>query len=233
MQKHSTTRTGMWVGATGSRRAGRPITVLTSLERRVLALLREADAGDAHEFAGTPDMDFSLCETLARLAQNVRDNGLIVFGMQSRFVSDDEFAILSWLSMLQRPSQSGRWRMANPLQETLRKLAQGLLRGERRLPARSMLADARLEREDCLHVEFLPENTRKAKSRAGATNHAQGAAASAVALVERHRFVTASQFRESGISTQKLSRLCSRGYVERVSLGLYKKPGATDAMLAS
>lgn len=216
--------------AIAARRVGRPITVLTLQERRVIVLLREACQGEpkaASQAAG------DLACSLARLAGAMRDSGLILFGPRSRFVSDDELAILSWLSMLQRPSQSARWRMANPLQQALNAFAEALLGMERRLPARSMLADARLERQDCFPIELRSDVLLEASSTNRVQPDAESAAARAVALVERHRFATASQFRELGISTQKLSRLCRRGYVERVSVGLYKKPGAAEAMFAS
>lgn len=232
MRKETMVRPGG--GSIAVRRGERPITLLALQERRVVVLLR----GACHEgldgivrAEGTPPPSFS--SSLARLAENVRDCALILFGPQSRFVSDDELAILSWLSMLQRPSQSARWRMANPLQEALRAFAEALLREDRRLPARSMLADARLEREDCFHIELEPESPQAGSRRARTMPGTESAAARAVALVERRRFATASQFRALGISTQKLSRLCRRGYIERVSLGLYKKPGANDVMLTS
>ncbi|MFT4053749.1 MAG: type IV toxin-antitoxin system AbiEi family antitoxin domain-containing protein [Novosphingobium sp.] len=235
MQKKSIARSGTCQGEV--HRAGRPITVLTLQERRVVTLLRTGCCDGLA--ANVPHLDCAgISEELARLACNVRAAELNVFSPQSRFVSDDELAILSWLSMLQRPSQTSRWRMANPFQESLCRFAQALLRDEGRLPARSMLAEARLERLDCFQIELLPVDADRASGRhepgRDMPGHdMQGAAARAIALVEQHRFATASQFRALGISSQKLSRLCRRGYVERVSLGLYKKPGAMDAMLAS
>ncbi|WP_232492319.1 type IV toxin-antitoxin system AbiEi family antitoxin domain-containing protein [Novosphingobium kaempferiae] len=208
-----------------ARRAGRPLSVLTVLERRVVALLRTA--GDVQHGLGS--VQSPLRGILERLADEVEINGLVVFGEQSRFVSDDEIAILSWLSMLQRPSQSAHLHMANPFQQALRALADALLDEDRRLPARSILAEDRIAREGCFRMEFQPDTAADPVPDAGA----ESAEARALALVERCRFATASQFRALGISTQKLSRLCRRGYVERVALGLYKKPGASGAMLAS
>lgn len=208
-----------------ARRAGRPLSVLTLLERRVVALLRTAcDAQCALRVVQSP-----LRRILERLAVEVETNDLVVFREQSRFVSDDEIAILSWLSMLQRPSQSVHLHMANPFQQALRAFADQLLQEERRLPGRSLLADDRIEREDCFRMEFQSDMTLEPVPDASA----ESAEARALALVDRCRFATAAQFRALGISTQKLSRLCRRGYVERVALGLYRKPGASGAMLAS
>lgn len=212
-----------------ARRAGRPLTVLTLQERRVIALLRSACADDAFAQAREDRGSEAILEALEGLATQVLDNDLVVFTPQSRFVSEDELAILSWLSMLQRPSQSADWRMANPFQQALRAFADRLLREERRLPARSMLAEARIERDDCFRIELRSDPAPDTVPDAGA----ESAEAKALALVEHRRFATTSQFRALGISTQKLSRLCRRGYVERVALGLYKKPGSSAAIAAS
>lgn len=212
------------------RRGGRPFALLTVQERRVVTLVRSAyaTAGPDLRFLGGAVSD-GLCAILERLALAIHGNGIVVFGPKSQFVSDDELAILSWLSMLQRPSQSAQWHMANPFQQALRCFADRLVREERRLPARSILAEGRIEHNDCFRIELLPDAVRDTVLDAGA----KGVEARAIALVERYRFATASQFRAIGISTQKLSRLCRRGYVERVALGLYKKPDASGAMLAS
>lgn len=223
MQKQTIDRPG--AGSIAARRAGRPIGVLTLLERRVVTLLRTACGAQC----GLGVVQSPLRGILERLAVEVEINDLVVFGEQSRFVSDDEIAILGWLSMLQRPSQSAHLRMANRFQQALRALADQLLQEERRLPARSILAEDRIARDGCFRMEFQADNVIDPVPDAGA----ESAEARALALVERCRFATASQFRALGISTQKLSRLCRRGYVERVALGLYKKPGASGAMLAS
>jgi hypothetical protein len=156
------------------------------------------------------------------LAAEVRANALIVFAERSIYVSDDEVAILRWLSMLQRPSQSAQLHMANPFQHALKGCADALAHHDRRLPARSVLADACIERGGCFGIA----------PKSGAVERQIPAAmidspeARALALVEGSRFATTSQFKALGISTQKLSRLCRRGYVERVAKGLYKKPAA-------
>lgn len=209
-----------------ARRAGCSITVLTLQERRVMALLRMAFANEADRPAS---MGGELSRVLARLVAEVRENGLSVFEARSRFVSDDELAILSWLSMLQRPSQSGQWLMANTFQEALRGLADALLREESRLPARSILSDARLGHKGCFRIELRPETTVGKRPYAAPRT----VDAKVLMLVERHHFVTASQFRALGISSQQISRLYRSGQIERVSLGLYKKPERAGSMHAS
>jgi hypothetical protein len=233
MQKHTVVRPGG--GSNTARCARRLSSVLTAQERKVIAMLRKSCVVDAAD--GSPDdgdgggASHGTHRAFVRLAAEIRMHRLTVFGERSIYVSDDELAILRWLSMLQRPSQSAHLRMANPFQHALKGCAEELVRGdERRLPARSVLADACVEREDCFRITLLGGPTDAAPEASSAPTDSPEA--KVLALVDAQKFATASQFRALGISTQKLSRLCRRGYVERVALGLYKKVGGSAPALA-
>ncbi|HUD90037.1 type IV toxin-antitoxin system AbiEi family antitoxin domain-containing protein [Sphingobium sp.] len=214
MQQQAVGRPGE--GSSGMSCARRLFSVLTIQERRVITLLRAYCAG-----VGAGEVPVLVHRAFATLAAEVRANALVVFAVRSIYVSDDEVAILRWLSMLQRPSQSAQLRMANPFQNALKSCADALAEDGGRLPPRSVLADACIERDGCFGIALRADGL----EREIPTVSADSPEARALALVEGRKFATASQFRALGISTQKLSRLCQRGYVERVATGLYKKPG--------
>lgn len=203
--------------------------VLAAQERRAIMLLRQiCNAQTQRDIDGINVTD-ELLLTLKRVAKEVRKNEVCVFAPRSAFASEDEVAILSWLSSLQRPSQSGQWHMANAFQQALKAWAELLLLEERKLPARSMKAHATLERSGCFQIT-LRRDLRPAKAKMPSAKTQNGEVS---AFLDRHRFATTLQFRAIGVSSQTLSRLCQRGYIERVSLGVYKKPEHLGARLAS
>lgn len=107
-------------------------------ERRVILLLRamaapgDAPAGSERHASPQP----ALREGFELLAREAIANGLSIFAPGSAFVNDDELAILSRLTLFQRPSQSGEWELANDFQKALKTCADELENEGRRLPPR-------------------------------------------------------------------------------------------------
>jgi hypothetical protein len=202
------------------------LNTLTVQERRILLWSRAAYGKRRDCRLAAPDR---YARVMAQLAAQIDRFSLTVFGVESQFASEDELAMLSWLSMLQRPSQSAELKLSNPLQQCLRDLAGLLLQDGRRLPARPMTSEAMLKRMDCLGIATHCDEAESADPSQPTSDDA----AVVIALVKELRLATTSQFRALGISSQKLSRLCRKGYIERVSHGLYstvdKRPSAVTS----
>lgn len=169
----------------------------------------------------------------AELAQEARRNRLVLFIPSSAFVSEDELAILSRLILLQRPTRSGSWRLANPFQQALKRCADELAREGRRLPARPALTEAYIDRGGCFRIEILASPAPAASYSAPPPKpkwdgrqepDAGSLKARALAMVRSQETVSTAQFTAIGISRQYLSLLGKWGYVEKAGHGRYRFP---------
>jgi hypothetical protein len=214
-------------------------SILAAQERRVIACLRviltpenQRREADRRFHAALPE---GTRAAFVQLAAETRANDLVVFAPHSAFVSEDELAILSRLILLQRPTQSGQWRAANPFQKALKRCAAALEEEGRRLLPRVGLCDAYADRGGCFRIELTAHDAPSSihpPPRRGSQYVWNGRheprpgtlKARALSIVREHRIARTSQFNAVGISNQYLSLLCKRGYVEKAGHGFYRLP---------
>ncbi|MPS69762.1 MAG: hypothetical protein E2586_14855 [Novosphingobium sp.] len=206
-------------------------------ERRVILLLRamaapgDAPAGSERHASPQP----ALREGFELLAREAIANGLSIFAPGSAFVNDDELAILSRLTLFQRPSQSGEWELANDFQKALKTCADELENEGRRLPPRPPLLEDYTDRHACFRIRYV-DRALSAKSRGdlpvrrqplwdGQREPEPGTLrARALEIVRRNPISTTAQFLAVGITHQYLSTLGKQGYVEKIGHGVYRYP---------
>lgn len=239
-------------GMASPRSADRPhrklSSALTAQERRVVKILRIAllpdDEREGADRTFLALLAGPLRAAFAELAQEARRNRLVLFIPSSAFVSEDELAILSRLILLQRPTRSGSWRLANPFQQALKRCADELGREGRRLPARPALTEAYIDRGGCFRIEILASPAPAAPAASYSAPppkpkwdgrqepEAGSLKARALAMVRSQETVSTAQFTAIGISRQYLSLLGKWGYVEKAGHGRYRFPshlGKKDA----
>jgi len=216
-----------------------PVNTLAFSERRALLLLRiEAHpessprVGEEHIFANMPD---ELRKSYADVAREAVKHELMVLLPRSPFLSKDENTLLHRLSALQRPSQSGRWILANDLQRALSRCAELLAENGRRLPPRPALLEPEASASPSLRIVTADEGSGSEHGRKtyswrrrmwdGSSEPAPGTLVDrALQIVRTAREAKTAEFLAAGITYQYLSALRKLGYVERVSHGVYCYP---------
>jgi hypothetical protein len=207
------------------------MAMLTSQERKVVMSLRIAGspdepfpAGDKQFYAALPD---ALRAAFVALAREARAERLIAFAPGSAFVSGDELAIVGRLILLQRPSVSRNWQPVSSFQHALKECADELCRHGRRLPVRTALAEANLDRGSRFHfaqVNPLPVHeaddgeAASPAPRAGSDSlRPRGMLkARAIAMVRAQGRVPLAQLTAAGISRRYARLLCKRGFLQKI-----------------
>ncbi|WP_334184887.1 type IV toxin-antitoxin system AbiEi family antitoxin domain-containing protein [Novosphingobium sp.] len=231
----------------GEKAAGNALVTFGSLafrERQIVVILRSllhpADPVRSSDNEMRAKLSGSLREAFEWLAREAIAHSIVVFAPGAPFVSLDENTIIHRISALQRPSLSGNWRLANPLQLAMKACAEGLKSDARRLPARAILLERDTSANPSLRIEYSGKRPlapacdnylpRRQKLWDGASEPPTGSLrAKALEIVRRHQLASTAQFLAVGITHQYLSSLHRQGFVERIGHGVYRYPRRLEA----